>query len=212
MISSASLEIGAVVVSTPTLAPLFRSDLQFRLLGYLAAVDGREATVTELASAIDASYGATWAEVDRLLEFGALEDRRVGRSKLVRLADGPSYMVPLRQLLRQTYGPLPLLHDELGKMDGVIDAFVYGSWARRYAGEPGQGPADVDALVIVSPEADPHRVHRACSRVADKTGATVNATVLTADEWARDESAFAANVRGGSRIGILGENYGKVLT
>jgi predicted nucleotidyltransferase len=199
-------------VSTPTLAPLFRSDLQFRLLGYLAAADGREATVTELSLAIDASYGATWAEVDRLLELGVLEERRVGRSKLVRLAEGPPYVVPLRQLLRQTYGPLPLLRDELQEIEGVVDAFVYGSWARRYAGEVAPAPGDVDVLVVVSAGADPHDVYSACSRVSDQTGQVVNATVLTADEWASEESAFGQSVRDGVRVGILGQAYGTILT
>jgi predicted nucleotidyltransferase len=191
------------------LAPIFRSDLQFRLLGYLAS--GRETSIRELSTAIDASYGATWAEVERLLELGTLEERRVGRSKLVRLAEGPSYMEPLRRLLLQTYGPLPFLRDELQMIEDVTEAFVYGSWARRYEGEIGPPPADVDVFVVMAPSSDPHPVYGACSRVTERTEQTVNATVLTATEWEGGDSAFVETVRAGPRVGVLGDEYGKVF-
>ncbi len=29
---------------------------------------------------------------------------------------------------------------------------IYGSWARRYAGEPGAAPADIDLMVIGVPD------------------------------------------------------------
>lgn len=195
---------------TPTLAPLFRSDLQFRLLGYLASGVEQEASVSDLATAVDASYGATWAEVQRLLDLGVLEERRVGRSKLVRFSNDPSYAQPLRQLLLHTYGPLPLLRDHLEPLEQVRDAVIYGSWARRYVGELGRPPRDVDVLVLIAPAADPVPVYQACSRVTDATGQTVNPTVLSADAWERDDTAFATSVKQQPRIGILGDDFGRV--
>lgn len=194
----------------PSLAPLFRSDLQFRVLGFLASGSGGEASVSELAEIADSSYGATWAEVDRLLTLGTLTARRVGRSKLVRFSDEPSYSQPLRQLLLHTYGPLPRLRSELEDLDQVEDAFVYGSWAQRYAGQDGPPPQDVDLLVLIKPGTDPVPVYQACARVTDITGETINPTVLTDEEWDREDSAFAANLREQSRVGVLGDGYGKV--
>lgn len=199
-----------MAVKAPSLAPLFRSDLQFRLLGFLAVGSGQEASVSELAEVADSSYAATWAEVERLLALGALEERRVGRSKLVRLSEDPTYSGPLRQLLLHTYGPLPHLRAELEALDQVADAFVYGSWARRYAGEDGPPPRDVDVLILVSPEADAMPIYKACTRVTDSTGETVNPTVLTVEECGREDSAFAVDVREQAKVGILGSDYGKV--
>jgi predicted nucleotidyltransferase len=36
----------------------------------------------------------------------------------------------------------------LATIDGVAEAYIYGSWAARYHGEPGSIPADVDVLVV----------------------------------------------------------------
>lgn len=36
----------------------------------------------------------------------------------------------------------------LANVPGVVEAYIYGSWAARYHGEPGPIPADVDVLVV----------------------------------------------------------------
>lgn len=199
-----------MAVRAPALAPLFRSDLQFRLLGYLAVGEHRDTTITDIAKAIDASYAAVWAEVDRLTKLGVLTQRTVGRSKVVQFSDHAPHVEPLRSILLMSYGPLPLLRERLQEVQAVREAFVYGSWARRYAGEPGPAPRDVDVLVLVEPGADAGEVHRACSRVGDETNQTINATVLTADEWESDPSSFARDVRQQPLVGVLGDAYGKV--
>lgn len=102
------------------------------------------------------------------------------------------------------------LRSELEDLDQVEDAFVYGSWAQRYAGQDGPQPRDVDVLVLVRPDTDPVPVYQACARVTDLTGETINPTVLTAEEWDREDSAFSSNLREQSRVGVLGDGYGKV--
>src|SRR5260370_16879650 len=58
---------------------------------------------------------------------------------------------PLTDLLAVTYGPLPVLTDLLADAEGVMHAFIYGSWAARYLGEPGPLPDHVDLLVLATP-------------------------------------------------------------
>ncbi|WP_223291166.1 nucleotidyltransferase domain-containing protein [Streptomyces avicenniae] len=53
-----------------------------------------------------------------------------------------------------SFGPVPVLTDALAGLDGVDRAYIYGSWAARYNGEPGPLPADVDVLVVGTPDAD----------------------------------------------------------
>lgn len=55
---------------------------------------------------------------------------------------------PLTDLLAVTYGPLPVLTDLLSAATGVEEAYIYGSWAARYLGEPGSVPQDVDVLAV----------------------------------------------------------------
>jgi predicted nucleotidyltransferase len=46
------------------------------------------------------------------------------------------------------------LERALAAVDGVERAFIYGSWAARYLGEPGDAPNDLDVLVVGKPDAD----------------------------------------------------------
>ena len=39
-------------------------------------------------------------------------------------------------------------------VDGINQAFIYGSWAARYLGEPGPVPNDVDVLVVGTADRD----------------------------------------------------------
>ena len=97
---------------------------------------------------------AVHQEVTRLVETGLLGDRKVGTSRLVRSVRDSLLTRPLTDLLAVTYGPLPVLTRSLAGLDGVERAFIYGSWAARYSGEPGPVPGDVDVLVIGNVDPD----------------------------------------------------------
>ncbi len=56
-------------------------------------------------------------------------------------------------------------------MKGITEAYIYGSWAARYRGEPGPAPADVDVLVVGT--ADPDDL----DEVAEKAQATLRRPV-----------------------------------
>jgi hypothetical protein len=49
---------------------------------------------------------------------------------------------------------LPVLTDLLAGAAGVSAAFIYGSWAARYQGEPGPVPQDIDVLVVGTADRD----------------------------------------------------------
>lgn len=202
-------------MSTPegsALVPLFRSGTQLRVLGELAGDPEREWSIQELARTVSAPYATVWREVDRLRALGVVTARRTGSALQVRFDDSLPYAEPLRTLLAQSYGPLPQLAEQLGQVPGVVNARIYGSWARRYTGELGPTPRDIDVLVLVEPDADPLPVYQACTRVSEGAGTTVNATVLTSDAWETDHSAFADEVRSSPQVGLLGEEYGRVLS
>ncbi|MFG2193079.1 ArsR family transcriptional regulator [Streptomyces sp. NPDC048639] len=114
----------------------------------------REYSITELATDVGVTPTAVLREVDRLTGGGILTDRRVGRSRLVKArTDTPLYR-PLSDLMSVSFGPLSVLTDALLGLEGVKQAYIYGSWAARYNGEAGPPPADVDVLVVGEPDAD----------------------------------------------------------
>ncbi|HSF26048.1 MAG TPA: helix-turn-helix domain-containing protein [Actinomycetes bacterium] len=121
--------------------------MQGKLLALTYLHPDREYSLTEAAALVGASVKAVHQEASRLVEAGLLADRRVGTARLVRVAGSPIQR-QLTELIAVTYGPLPVLTDALRSVAGVHRAFIYGSWAARYHGEPGPVPADVDVLVV----------------------------------------------------------------
>ncbi len=67
------------------------------------------------------------------------------------------------------------------KQKGVEEAFVFGSWAARYLGEPGPAPKDVDVLVVG--EASLRSVRHACSGVERDLRVDVNPIVVDHRRW-----------------------------
>ncbi len=77
-----------------------------------------------------------------------------------------------------TVGLLGRLGDRLSEIDGVEEAFVFGSWAARDAGEPGPAPRDIDVLVLG--DAALRAVRRACRGVEEDLRVEVNRWSSTA--------------------------------
>jgi predicted nucleotidyltransferase len=104
--------------------------------------------------------------------------------------------VELRGLLLKTLGPEPLLREGLAEVNGIEDAFIYGSWA-----DPAErSPADIDVLVVGEP--DVGEVYDAVSAVEAEIGRPVNVTVRSPAEWAEADGAFERAVRSGPRIDL----------
>ena len=141
-------------VPPPALLPILRSGVQGDVLATVYLSPNREFSVTELASLANASLKATAQEVGRLVDSGLLVDRRAGNQRLVRRPEPTRITTPLGDLLAATYGPLPVLAEELSGVAGIDKAYIYGSWAARHEGEPGGVPGDVDVLVIGSAPLD----------------------------------------------------------
>lgn len=183
------------------LAPVFRSDGQARLLAVLLLPGGQEFTITELAERALLAYPTAHREVARLLDAAVLTERQVGRARLIRPNDDSPLVAPLREILLVTAGPVMLLAEELASIRGIERAFVYGSFAARLKGVAGAPPADIDLMVIGTP--DPVAVYDAVSRVEPLVGRPVNPTILTPDEWA-EESGFHAQVRASPTVPVVG--------
>lgn len=93
--------------------------------------------------------------------------------------------------------PRDQLRSALSDIDGIEDAFIYGSWAdpsRPFA-------ADIDALVVGDPEVS--AVYDAASDVERVVGRPVNVTIRSPAGWAEADGGFERAVRSGARIDLL---------
>lgn len=190
--------------TAPALLPLFRSELQARILAYLL-LDDDEIGISELARALHAQQPTVHREVARLVDADILTDRTLGRTRLVTAnRANPAYRA-LRELLEVVYGPAVLLRGALAEIPGIQQAFIYGSWAARYAGEPGQAPADIDLMIIGKP--DPDRLHVAVSSAETQLRREVNFVVIDSETWAaRTDDPFLSDVAAGPTVPVGGDD------
>jgi predicted nucleotidyltransferase len=169
--------------------PLYRSPEQERLLGELFAFAEGPISLSELAKRAGTSLGGAHKEVERLEAAGLVRSKTAGRNRLVE-ADQTSPVYPeLRSLLLKTLGPEPLLRSALAEIDGIAEAFIYGSWA-----DPSQSSAaDIDVLVVGTP--DIGAVYDAASAVEAEVGRPVNISVRSVSEWAEAPGVFERAVK-----------------
>jgi hypothetical protein len=179
--------------SSSPLLPLLRSRVQGDLLALVYLNPAEEYSITQMAHRIGASVKAVHQEVTRLVETGLLADRKLGTSRLVRSVQDSLLTRPLTDLLAVTYGPLPVLTRSLAGLDGVDQAFIYGSWAARYNGEPGPVPADVDVLVIG--DVDPDDLDERAREAEAVLRREVNIRRLRLATWKNEDDPFVTTVR-----------------
>lgn len=179
-----------------TRLPLFRSPEQERLLGELFVFADQPISLSELASRASTSLGGAHKEVERLESAGLVKSTTVGRNRLIEADPSSPVYLELRGLLRKTLGPEPLLREALADVNGIEDAFIYGSWA-----DPAkESPADIDVLVVGDP--DVGEVYDTASAVEAEVGRPVNITVRSPAEWAEADGAFERAVKTGPRIDL----------
>src|SRR5581483_10945987 len=188
--------------SPPPLLPLFRSEHQLHLLGELFVYAAQARSVAELAAATGIPQATVSQEVARLDEAGLVRSARRGRLRLVEANDRLPYYPELRSLLLKTIGPAAVLSRELAGAGGIDRAFIFGSWAARYHGEPGPAPNDIDLMVIGEPDLD--ELYAACRRAEAEIHLDVNPVVRSKSEWRHRGSGFLAGVRKGPTVSVAG--------
>ena len=186
--------------AAPPLLPIFRSELQARLLTVLLDDTERPLTSRELGERTGGSAASLHRELRRLTDAGLLEEETLGRTKRYRAArDAPAFE-PLRELVRRTLGVDAELARRLRAMEGIDFAAIHGSWARGEVGPT----SDIDLLVVG--DADPDAVASAVAGVERLAGREVNATVYARDEFVarRHSSGFLRTVLSRPLVALAG--------
>ena len=165
---------------------------------------GEEFTVTELARRTGVSQPVVHKEVSRLIDAEVLSDRREGNNRLVRVNQSHLLYSPAAEIIQATYGPVPVLRELLAGMDGVLDAFIYGSWAARRMGESGGLPRDIDVLVVGEVPIDAMLDVQQAAR--DRLGLDVNIHRTSESAWAdRRNDEFLSHVSSRPLIRLAGK-------
>jgi len=181
----------------PLLLPLFRSRGQARLLARVFLHPDERRSLNQLARELELDPATVQREAERLEEAGILRSERIGRARLVRPNEDSPFFPELQGLLLglllKAFGPVPVLRERLRELAGVEKAFLYGSWASRYAGEPGEAPGDIDLLVLGRPNR--RELSRLCREASEELGFEVNPTVLSPSDWDSDATGFIRSLK-----------------
>jgi hypothetical protein len=192
--SNKSETIIARMRNYPALLPLLRSRVQGDLLALLYLHPDQDYGISEAARLIHANVTTVHAEAARLIETGFIADSHRGNMHLLRAVTDSPVTRPLTDLLAVTYGPLPVLTGMLSGVPGVEAAFIYGSWAARYSGEPGFVPNDVDVLVVGT--ADRDLLYDIAEDARHQLGRDVSIRVISAASWVSPEgNPFLTHLR-----------------
>ncbi len=175
----------------PPLLPLLRSRPQAELLTMVLLSPNREWTLTELAKRIGSSVATAQREVTRAEQTGVIVSRRLGNTRLV-TATTSALTEPLTELLLRSFGPRQIVAEELAGLAGIDRAFLFGSWAARYVGQPGRAPADIDILVIGAPDRDD--LDDAAQRASTRLAREVNVTIRSPTWWHDGVDGFHTEV------------------
>jgi DNA-binding transcriptional ArsR family regulator len=153
-----------------------------------------EYSLTDLARLIRVSVKTVQHEADRLTEAGLVTSRRVGNVRLLTADISHRLTRPLTDLLAATYGPVPVLTELLADIPGIVDVYIYGSWAARHTGQPGPVPADLDVLVVG--DADLDDLDEIAITARSRLGFEVNVNRVSVQSWeSSDPDPFLAHVR-----------------
>jgi predicted nucleotidyltransferase len=181
--------------------PIFRSEAQARILAWLLLDPDREQTIASLVPVAGVAQPNTLREVNQLIRGGLLRERRAGNARLVSADTSSPYFQPLVQILGRAFGPAQMVPEELADIEGIDKALIVGSWARRFHGEKGPPPVDVDVVVVGSP--DRRALRRANARLEERLGTPVQITVVSGDEWEHADSGFLRDVQGRPYLSVI---------
>jgi predicted nucleotidyltransferase len=174
----------------PALLPLFRSEMQVRMLALLLLQPERTWTLHELTEALRAPQSSVHRELGRAEAAGIIRRDTTVRPHGFSAAVDDSFYEPLAALLRRSVGIEEQLRDTLDRPD-VHAAAIYGSWTR------GTRRPDSDIDVLVVGDADLRELRRLMRPIGKSAGRMVDLTVLPDDEFRRllaERSSFARGV------------------
>ena len=187
-----------VSTARPLLAPIFRSEVQLRILGATYLEPGRRFSIGELVERTGRPQPTVAREVDRLAAAGLIETELHSGRRSVWAATTSPVFTDLESLLTKIIGPKAIIEGQLVGVDGIAYAAIYGSWAARFNGEPGPQPNDIDVLVVGTP--DLGVVRAAIDRATNSLGRDVTVSVLSPAEWSSAGTGFVYNVKHGPLV------------
>ena len=177
-----------------------RSKARQRLLAHYFTNPTARLHLRDLAGRLRIDPSNLSRELQRLEREGLFRSEVSGRQKYFQLNRGYSLFAEVRSIVTKTIGAAPLLAQSLKKVEGIEEAYLYGSFARKQM----DASSDIDVLMIGAPRRE--ALAEAVRKLERQLGREINYTVLTRRECksrrARKD-AFLESVWSKKRVLVL---------
>jgi predicted nucleotidyltransferase len=188
---------------TGSIAPIFRTDTQARLLACLFLRPQVPWTLASLARELGLSPSTLHSEVQRLEDTELVSVTQVGRSRILHPNAAHPLARPLTEILEYVYGPRTVITEEFSVIPGVSRLVIFGSWAARHAGVSGHIPRDIDVLVVG--DADRSAVYAAADRAQARIGLPVNPVLASNRRWEASADGLIRQIKSSPMIDLTSE-------
>jgi predicted nucleotidyltransferase len=168
-----------------------RSKARQKLLAYYFTNPTTNHHLRDLAERLSVDPSNLSKELSRLEREGLFRSEVSGRQKYFQLNREYPLFNEVRSIIAKTIGAVPLLAESLKKIEGIEEAYLYGSFARNQQ----DAASDVDVLVIGKPKSD--TLAETVQKLERQLGREINYTVLTRKELESRrgrKDAFVENV------------------
>jgi predicted nucleotidyltransferase len=157
--------------------------------------------VRDLAQRLDVDPSNLSKELRHLETEGLFTSETSGRQKYFRLNREYPLFDEVRRIIEKTIGTAPLLAETLQHIDGIQEAYLYGSFARNQQ----DVASDIDVIVIGNPKGT--ILAEVIRSLEHQLGREINYTVLTRREFdlrrARKD-AFLEDIWHKERFSLVG--------
>jgi len=178
----------------------WRSKTRKRLLVYFFTNPTARHHLRDLAARLDVDPSNLSKELGRLERDGLFRSEVSGRQKYFQLNREYPLFEEVRGIVAKTIGAVPLIAQSLKKIQGIREAFLYGSFAKNQQ----DASSDIDILVVGEPVGE--SLAEAVRKLERQLGREVNYTVFTAKELAsrrKRKDAFLENVWQNKRVSLV---------
>jgi predicted nucleotidyltransferase len=180
-----------------------RSKARQRLLAYYFANPATRLHLRDLAERLNIDPSNLSKELIRLEREGLFQSEVNGRQKYFQFNRKYPLFAEVRSIVSKTIGASSLIAQSLKKIEGIEEAYLYGSFASNQQ----DAASDIDVLVIGTPGGEV--LAEAVRKIERQLGREVSYTVLTRKEFDSRRSrkdAFLENVWHNKRVPLIGTN------
>jgi len=179
----------------------FRSKARQRLLAYYFTNPTARHHLRDLAEQLSIDPSNLSKELGRLEREGLFRSDVSGRQKYFQLNREYPLFDEVRNIVAKTIGAVPLIAQSFKKVQGIDEAYLYGSFARSQQ----DAASDIDVLVIGAPREE--LLAETVRKLERQLRREVNYTVLTPKEFKSRrvrKDAFLENVWHNKRVSLMG--------